>query len=248
MSDRDHLLLAIDTAGAEAGIVLAGQGSTAVAPLPAGPSGSARTEELSAAAAGLLRARGLASGGLTLLGAVTGPGSYTGLRSGLAFLRGLAFADATPAVGVGALELLAWRGSAEGERVLAASEAGSGRLAVAMFLRRGDDVEEVSAPRVVTVEECAATFRQAGAVAIVASPASAEASFARGAPLAGAAREAGLDLRVPGDGALEALALLVAARGRAGRVTSAAALVPLYVGEARARPNRHRVAVSVSPE
>lgn len=240
MNNLDRLLLAIDTAGSQAGLVLAGAGRSEVALLQPGPSGPARTEDLAAAAAKLLGSRGHDSRDLTLLGAVTGPGSYTGLRSGLAFVRGLAFADATPVVGVGALELLAWRGAEEGERILAAVEAGAGRLAVAVFRRCGDDVEEVSQPRLVAAEERREAFRDTGAVAIVSSAAS--------SVIAPGAEQAGLELRAPRGTALEALALLVSARARAGRATSAASLLPVYVGEAHARPNRHRVAVSVAPE
>ncbi len=43
---------------------------------------------------------------LTGLGVLTGPGSYTGLRLGLALVRGLAFADRLPVAGIDTLELL----------------------------------------------------------------------------------------------------------------------------------------------
>lgn len=50
---------------------------------------------------------GLSFDRLDRIGATVGPGSFTGLRVGVAFAKGLASALSIPAVGVGALEALA---------------------------------------------------------------------------------------------------------------------------------------------
>ena len=50
---------------------------------------------------------GLPFSSLQRIGATVGPGSFTGLRVGVAFAKGLASALSIPAIGVGALEALA---------------------------------------------------------------------------------------------------------------------------------------------
>ncbi len=64
--------------------------------------------------------------GLERIGVTVGPGSFTGLRVGLAFAKGLALAWRTPLIGIGALEALA--ASVSGDRVAAAIDAGRGQV------------------------------------------------------------------------------------------------------------------------
>lgn len=64
-------------------------------------------ERLAPMAQAVMADGGLAFDRLERIGATVGPGSFTGLRVGVAFAKGLASALAIPAVGVGALEALA---------------------------------------------------------------------------------------------------------------------------------------------
>lgn len=240
-AEQRGLLLAVDTAGADAGLVLAGDGFVDVLRLPLTAGGQARTEDLSACAASLLSARGLEARQLTALAAVTGPGSYTGLRSGLAFVRGLALPAGLPTVAVGSLELLAWRGAGEGETVATWWPAGAGRSMTARHRREGDDVVEVEPPRV--VEDGDGIAFAAAAALVMASAPGGELSA-----VTSAAKCAGLEVRVPEGDSLAALAVLALGRTSRGEGEAAAGVLPLYVGQSTARPNRHRVAVSDAPE
>lgn len=238
MSGSD-LLLVVDTSGGDAGVALAGEGFVDTRLLPTTERGQARTEDLAACTAALLAARGISPSRLALLGAVVGPGSYTGLRSGLAFVGGLAFAGSLPVVPVPSLELLAWRGAEPGETVAAWCPAGAGRALLAAYRRGEQSLDETAAP--LAVEDGEAWSLPAEASALVCTAAVSEAAAA-------ACRGAGVGVRVlRGDGlaALAALVRLKALRGLAGPASHA---LPLYVGQSTARPNRHRVAVADAPE
>ena len=73
---------------------------------------------------------------LDRIGVVVGPGSFTGLRVGIAFAKGLALAWETPLVGVGSLEALL--ASVAGGRVAAAIDAGRGQV----YLQAGGPPEQ----------------------------------------------------------------------------------------------------------
>jgi tRNA threonylcarbamoyladenosine biosynthesis protein TsaB len=80
-----------------------------------------------------------------------GPGSFTGLRVGLAFAKGLALALGRPCVGIGTLEALAFSIDSDGWRV-AAINAGRGQLYWQIF----SDGRPVTAPDVLPFETAVA--------------------------------------------------------------------------------------------
>ena len=66
-------------------------------------------ERLVSAIDGVLRAARRELADIDAFAVAVGPGSYTGLRIGLATVKGLAFATRKPAVGIPTLDALAWR-------------------------------------------------------------------------------------------------------------------------------------------
>ena len=86
---------------------------------------------------------------LDRIAVTVGPGSFTGLRVGLAFAKGLSAALAIPAVGVGSLEALAQ--PYEG-RVFAVLDAKRGQV----YLQAFADGAAVSAPDALPIETAAA--------------------------------------------------------------------------------------------
>jgi tRNA threonylcarbamoyladenosine biosynthesis protein TsaB len=123
-----QLLLAIDTSGKNGSIALArmmpGQSDVEVVEVvPLG--GGAFSAQLVPQIAALLKQHGYSKRDLGAFAVVSGPGSFTGLRVGLAAIKALAEALQKPIVAVSLLEAVAASGTARG-RVLAALDAGRG--------------------------------------------------------------------------------------------------------------------------
>jgi tRNA threonylcarbamoyladenosine biosynthesis protein TsaB len=91
--------------------------------------GRYHTVELAPEAAMMLRRAGETPETLTAIAVALGPGSYTGLRIGLAFAKGLALAHNLPLVGIPTLDILARSQPRRQEPMLAVIQAGRGRIA-----------------------------------------------------------------------------------------------------------------------
>ena len=94
---------------------------------------------------------GVAFADLTRIAVTVGPGSFTGLRVGLAFAKGLGLALGKPVVGVGAHEAL---GAEEAGRVLALADARRGQV----YWQAFEDGRALNPPSASTVEDAAAFF------------------------------------------------------------------------------------------
>jgi tRNA threonylcarbamoyladenosine biosynthesis protein TsaB len=83
----------------------------------------------------------------------TGPGSYTGLRVGIAAALGLARGAGAALRGVPSGETLAWEHCAPGERCVHLLDARQGELYYAEYERTADEVRVLDGPRVTRVLE-----------------------------------------------------------------------------------------------
>ncbi|HEX3364127.1 tRNA (adenosine(37)-N6)-threonylcarbamoyltransferase complex dimerization subunit type 1 TsaB [Phenylobacterium sp.] len=110
-------------------------------------------ERLAPMARDVMADAGLAFDRLDRIAVTVGPGSFTGLRVGIAFAKGLAFALGKPAVGIGALEALA--AQAPG-LVFPAIDARRGQL----YLQAFDDGAALMAPDAVTAAVAAARIAE----------------------------------------------------------------------------------------
>ncbi len=88
-----------------------------------------------------------------LLAASNGPGSFTGLRIGLACVKGLAQALQKPVAAVNTLEGLAYTAAGDEREIWPLLDGGRGRLYGACYRWNGERMECRTAPFATTVEE-----------------------------------------------------------------------------------------------
>lgn len=91
------------------------------------------TVELAPAVDRMLASCGVVPDDLKALAVAIGPGSFTGLRIGLAMIKGLALGLHIPVIGIPTLEILAAAQPLAEYPLLAVLQAGRGRLAVQKF-------------------------------------------------------------------------------------------------------------------
>ena len=87
------------------------------------------TVELAPAIRDSLSASGIKMEQLTALGVALGPGSFTSLRIGLVFVKGLALANHLPVIGIPTLDILAYSQPIKEIPLLCILHAGRGKLA-----------------------------------------------------------------------------------------------------------------------
>ncbi|MFI4974266.1 MAG: tRNA (adenosine(37)-N6)-threonylcarbamoyltransferase complex dimerization subunit type 1 TsaB [Caulobacterales bacterium] len=202
----DTCLAACQAAVADGGRVLASRSE---------PMQRGHQERLATMVREVMAEAGVGFSEIDRIAVTTGPGSFTGLRVGLAFAKGLRLALDAPIVGIGVLE------------ALAASAGSSGPVAAAIDARRGQvylqlfqSGEALCPPDVLPLEDSGALIRLlAPRDATLVGP---------GARLLGAAGARVVDAEVPDIAAIAAL-------GAAGEPTSE--LRPLYLRAPDAKPS-----------
>ena len=106
------------------------------------------------------------------LGVTIGPGTFTGLRVGLAAARGLALATGLPLVGITTLQAIAANADSEkGRQMDPQKDSGEGRILALLDARRGEvygqlfeageALKPVTPPQVLTLEAAEALTREA---------------------------------------------------------------------------------------
>lgn len=125
------MLLAVDTSTKQMGLALY-DGAQVIGEL-LWHSRHYHTVELAPAVADLLTRSGLKMDAIQALGVALGPGSFTSLRVGLAFVKGLALARHLPIISVPTLDVVAAAQEIRGLPLAAVLQAGRGRLALMWY-------------------------------------------------------------------------------------------------------------------
>jgi tRNA threonylcarbamoyladenosine biosynthesis protein TsaB len=111
------------------------------------------TVELAPTVENALKSVGVAESQLTALGVATGPGSFTGLRIGLALVKGLALSLKIPIIGIPTLDILAAAQPVAGLELACVIEAGRNRFAVGWYHAPEGAWQAKGEPENLTIDE-----------------------------------------------------------------------------------------------
>lgn len=157
------MLLVVDTSTAQVGLALYDGSQVAAEML--WNSHQHHTVELAPALDGLLKRTGVKMDDLQALGVAIGPGSFTALRVGLAFVKGLALARKLPLVGVPSLDVLAAAQPAGRMPLAAVLQAGRSRIALARYKSGKNGWKSQGEAQVTTVDALADSIEKPTLVA-----------------------------------------------------------------------------------
>lgn len=152
------ILLAIDTSTPTMGLALYSGERVLLESLWS--STDFHTVELAPAIQGALERCQLAATDLSAVAIAIGPGSYTGLRIGLALAKGLAFTHDLPLVAVPTLDILAAAQPVDDIPMAAVLQAGRGRLAVGWYAVADERWVAAGDPMLMTLDELSAAVKK----------------------------------------------------------------------------------------
>ncbi|HWP42499.1 MAG TPA: tRNA (adenosine(37)-N6)-threonylcarbamoyltransferase complex dimerization subunit type 1 TsaB [Blastocatellia bacterium] len=162
---EDPLILSLDTSSRRTSLALARGGLTLS--IFGALHDESRSERLWYELEFLLKESGVSIGEIDLFAVCTGPGSFTGLRVGIAAIKGLATASGKPVAGVTSLEALA-NAARDARAVIALVNAYKGELYAQRFEREADGFPRPqTGARIAKHEEIAADIAGVGSLTLI---------------------------------------------------------------------------------
>lgn len=183
------------------------------------------TIELAPAIAEALRKTGITAHNLDAIGVALGPGSFTGLRIGLALAKGLALPQRLPLIGIPTLDILAASQPLSELQLVAVLRAGRGRLAAGWYRAGSGGWVAAQSSEVLTPEALAERITSQGQPTLVCGELTAEERELL------KSRQPLVSLASPAAGVRRPayLAELAWKRWQAGQVDDPATLAPIYL-------------------
>jgi len=111
----------------------------------------------------LLKNTGLALQDMDVIAVAAGPGSFTGVRIGVAAAKGLAWPEDKPCAPCSTLESMAWQCAHVGGEICAAMDARRNQVYCARFRAEGGALTRLTEDRAMGLDELAAEVRAAAA-------------------------------------------------------------------------------------
>lgn len=158
------MILAIDTATRWTGIALYDEENGATVANIGWTAKNTQTVELAPTVRDMLRRTDIKMDDLTALVVAIGPGSYTGLRVGLGFAKGLALVHSLPIIGISTLDCVAHGVGLMPEPLVVVCEAGRKRVCTAAYHHQNDqwtqttDADIYDWPTLIAETSTGATF------------------------------------------------------------------------------------------
>jgi tRNA threonylcarbamoyladenosine biosynthesis protein TsaB len=148
------MILAVDTSTPQIGVALYDGARVLAESLWV--SKARHTVELAPTVEKMLQQTGLAISQVTALGVALGPGSFTALRVGLSFVKGLALSRNLPLIGIPTLDVVAAPVAVDKRPLACLLPAGRGRLALSWYHAHHNGWQAAGSPLVTTAETVSA--------------------------------------------------------------------------------------------
>lgn len=177
---------------------------------------------------------GLSLDQIELIAVASGPGSFTGLRIGLAAAKGLAWAGEKRCCGVSTLEAMAWNAACADGLICCAMDARRKQVYNALFRARDGELERLTEDRAISLEALFAQLDELGETPLLVGD-GAELCLSYGAQRGTSLRIAPAHLRYQSAWGVARGALELAASGR---VTDAQGLEAAYLRLSQAERER----------
>ncbi len=152
------MLLALDTSTPQIGLALYDGAQVLAEHLWV--SKARHSAEIAPAVVKMLDQTGLSVENLTVLAVAIGPGSFTSLRVGLAFMKGLAFSRNLPIIGINTLNVVAACQPKSDRPLACLLPAGRGRLAVGWYQAQDNGWQATGSPVILTAQALSAAIEQ----------------------------------------------------------------------------------------
>lgn len=188
-------------------------------------------ENLAIAARELMNRQGVSLTHLDGLGVATGPGSFSGIRVGLAMAKGMALALSIPVAGVSTLEILAWQALDGGGVGVPVIDARRGEVYTAFYRKVKGSLEVTVGPMLIAADLLLRRLDKAGEQFVLC-----------GDPVLdervrGISHVVRSPVRIPSPAVC---ALLALERIRRGRGHGAHEVLPVYIRRSDAEENREK--------
>lgn len=157
------MLIAVDTSTTQVGLALYAENEVLGEMM--WTSKQHHTTQIAASLTELLKKCDAKIDDVLALGVAIGPGSFTSLRVGLSFIKGIAFAKSVPVVGISTLDVIALAQPIAKQPLISVLQAGRTRLAYQVYENVGKQWQVTSEVRSGTIDELLAEIENPTLVA-----------------------------------------------------------------------------------